>query len=383
MKEMNFGKRICNFIESKSCYIFMIGYFILLIATYFVNVVFLKEHLTIIKLIGLLLITISSVFRVCIREKNLKNKILILSTIPISILYWIFSGNLIVFKFVIILLYCKYEEFNVIVKTDMYIKTILFIVLILLSFVGLTNDFEIYRGENARYSFGFFHPNTFSMYVTILFMEYFYVFKNKLKLRFWLLIGIILSGIIIILADSRTAVVCLIMFLIYLIFEKRIILKAKLVNIIKNLYLILLILSIVLTMLFPRNIKVIYKIDTFISGRIWIQNKYMNAYDVTLFGNKMEFDRTLDNVYIRYLLNYGVLATLALDYMYRTIIKNAYRNKNILICAIFTIIALYGLMENVMFDITFNIFWIYVFKKSKITESDKNQGEEYSNVQNV
>ena len=103
-----------------------------------------------------------------------------------------------------------------------------------------------------------------------------------------------------------------------------------------------------------------WKIDEFLSGRIWIQTGYFKKYSLSLFGNVIDFDRTLDNFYIRTALSGGILCLVFYAIIIYLQSAKAIRDNNygsIIISALITIL-LYGLSENLIFYPAYTVLWL-------------------------
>ena len=88
--------------------------------------------------------------------------------------------------FIGLFLFCiasKYGEARGVVKC--FLTSHLFIVVLtcFLSFIGVISANTMYRGMVVRNSYGFYHPNTFAMEISILLFCYFYLRWEKINIK--------------------------------------------------------------------------------------------------------------------------------------------------------------------------------------------------------
>lgn len=370
-----------SFLQKKinlSFVFFSIGFFMLQISSIWVNVVFLKSYLTILYRLSIVLIAVGAGFKLSGLNLKFIHWFICFVLICISIVSYYLTSDSIILQFVLIFICCINVDFNKVVKTDLFIKKIVLVFLLVFYFLGMTDEIEVMRNGTVRKSFGFFHPNTFSMFVTMMFFEYIYLNKDKITILKGLF-GLGLAIFISIVSDSRTSLLCILIFLSLLIFKKysNTIFKNYVVSfIVKNLYLIITIFTLVFTILYNDTNSFIVYIDKLFSRRIYIQNIFYNEYSINLIGNVVDYTRTLDNAYIRIILNYGIIGYALFYYLYNKIITLSIKNKDYIIFIMFITFCLGGLMENLMFRIVYNIFWIYCLKNMFLKKENNEADDE-------
>lgn len=223
-----------------------------------------------------------------------------------------------------------------------------------------------------RNAFGFYHPNTFGMYVMMIFLDYLYLNKEK-KIRN-IIFAIFVSIFIHYTSDTRSAIYCIMGISILLLLEKlliRVIQIKPIKFILNNLYLFLLCFSIVTTLLYCSKTDFSIQLNQFFSNRLYLQSIFWKNYKLSLFGNKIIYNYTLDNGYIKLLLNYGLLATIFYGYIYNKTLKKTYLFNNYIVYFIILILLFFNVAESSMLYVYFNIFILYFFCK------DSSKGEEY------
>lgn len=354
-KEKNIGNKL-----------YFIGILFLQMSHTCMNIVFLSGYLIAIKLLGILLLI--CYFVINLKYKNIdKNKVILLSLVTISgLISYFLTTDTTIIELIIIVMASLGLDFDKVVKKDFIAKILILILIVSCYYLGYTtSDFTILRNGELRSSFGFYHPNIFGLYIMILFLEYIYIKKIKnIKL---ILIAIFLAASIDITANSRSAVLGIIGATLLLVWDKLTvkILNTKVISfILKNLYIILSILSIALTTLFINNNDMAIWINELLSNRLIIQAEFLEKYTLNFFGNAIDYTKTLDNGYIRYLLNYGIFAAILFAIISYSNIKKSIKNKNIYITIYMLIFLIYMMSEQSIFYIHFNIFLLYIFTET-------------------
>lgn len=346
--------------------LFFIGLFLLELSTIFVNVVFLQNYLNKIKLISIFLLTFCSFIKIFTIRANRKSWLFLLSLLAIGFISYFVTSRFLILELILIIVASLNIDFEDIICGNLKINLFLFVTLVLLYFIGATNGMIIHRETGLlRYSFGFYHPNLFSMYLVIMYFQYIYINRQNINLG-KILIGVLITIIISVFADSKTACFILILFLSFILLKNisfKIVSNRLIYFLSKNGFLILTIICIIITMLFISNNSMAYKLNELFSSRIYIQSLYLQEYSINLLGNDINYFNSLDNAYIKIILNFGLVGCFLYNYLYSKIIKMSYEKKDYIIYFIYVIFIIYGMMENLMFDITFNIFWLYISKQ--------------------
>lgn len=345
--------------------LFYIGLFILEISTVFVNVIFIQNHLNKLKMISVIILTFCCIFKLFEMRTNFKNWITLFLIVLIGFLSYFITSSFLLLELILLIIASLNLDFDEIIKKDFKFKLFILFALVILYFLGYTNGMLIHRPDGLiRYSFGFYHPNLFSMFLVLIYLEYTYVHKENFNI--WKIIwGLFIFFLIMNYADSRTAGYVLILFMFFLKFKKigiRIMTNKVVSFLSKNLFLILLLICLVVTVLFNKGNDLAISLNTVFSSRIYIQNLFLKNYDITLLGNNIQYLMSLDNAYLRILLNFGLIGVLIYNFIIKKIMNKSYECNDYYIYIIFIIFLIYGVMENLMFNIAYNIFWLYIIK---------------------
>ena len=148
--------------------LFFIGFFLLQLSIILVNVEFLHAYLNDIKFLSLLILALGSIVKLSKIKIGFKSFLLIVLLSVVGIYSYYKTEDTLFIKFFLVMLCASNIPFEKLVKYDFTIKLILLFSLLSLYFLGFTNSFVVMRGDLIRKSFGFYHPNTFAMYLTLI-----------------------------------------------------------------------------------------------------------------------------------------------------------------------------------------------------------------------
>ena len=348
--------------------LFYIAYFLLLFSYMFECVYLFDNYIKIIKFISILFI-LFSIF-LSLKKRKRKNELLfiiIMLLINLIVLYISKEEKILILSLFVIA--CKKINIEKLIKFDATIKISFLIIVSLLYKLGLTEIYDMVR-ENGqiRYSMGFSHPNVFAAYLFSATLSLFFVLFNKnykkSKLIFLLIASIILGYNI---TSSRTLVISIIVLIVFLCFSKK---NLKILKIAKYLPITIAAISLILGYAYNSNNQILNNLNTLSSQRVYFMNKFLNEYNVTLFGNKIEYISSiygkengieamvLDNAYLLFILKYGIIMTIIFGYMLIKTLKKFEHDRKVIIPLISFMI--YGFFESGFIYLNINIFLLYL-----------------------
>lgn len=350
--------------------LFIIAYILILASNMFAKIKYVGFALDYMDFIGIGLLALIVLFNT--KKNDLKYMILGIFVLFVTIR----TDDKSILKLLLFIMASKNIRFKDIVKYDFLIRTIFFISIIMLNDFNIMNNVLIYRNDGSiRSSLGFEHPNKLGLNIMILLADYLYITKNSKNKEHKLLdVFVILISLISIyfVSNSRSALVCVLILLIYILFEKSIInhlySKKIIKGIFKTAFIFFMILSVSLGLLFPKNIGIVNKINKMSSGRVYYTSYYLKKYDINLFGNKLvqknkEYtsDNNIlyfpfDNGYANLLLTYGLIISILLAYLFYKMLNELFKTKNYLLATIIFMFLIYGLMETGFININTNIY---------------------------
>ena len=376
--------------------IFYIAYILMLIYYMGSNIVILSNIKGYIIKFSYILLFIDCITH--FTKYKVKSLILIFICIVVSFISWRISGSGDIAILILFITSAKNIEFNNLIKFDIKIKSILLCVVLVAYILGMTDVYYMYRTDGTiRSSMGFSHPNIFATYVFSICCEYVYLNYKNMKL-YKVILLIIISFIITYFSDSRTAQFAIIILaLIWYINNKFNIFKYKVINkILTIMFIILTGVSYGTGMLYAQGNKIIEITDELLTGRIKCIYYFINKYDINLLGNELELIGTrealeyntsakiLDNSYIKILLQFGIVNYVLFVLLLYYGIKRAIKEKNYALCLIFLIYFIYGISENALYLIRYNIFLLYfsniIYLKEIDNYKDLDKGNKEENT---
>lgn len=357
--------------------IFYVGYLFLLITDVCKEINFISNNQRYITIIGyiLILIYIAMNFRT---NKKIQHKptYIYIAFFIIAIISWIFTNNFTVIRLLLLVAALYTIEFDKFIKVDVAMKILLTVLLIFSPLLGIIeNNYLLRQDHSVRYSFGFNHPNSLSIYIIMILFETVYIIykNNNIKLYKIITFGIvpILVGFIYFVANSRMSALSLLVFyvlnILYYCTPEKIRVKFKKSQNIKciviNLFGIFTLLTIFTVILSYSNIDILSKLDKIFSNRYSNYIIFINKFGISLFGTeipvKLGYGEYLDNMYLKLLINQGVLQYILYYIIFYRSSKKAYQKNDYLYLLILSIILFEGFTETNMIMPTINIFILY------------------------
>ncbi len=316
-----------------------------------------------------ILLMVQIIFMQSYKKKELM--IIILITLPVTISTGL-SGNRSLLSVWMFIVGAKEVSFDRIIKIAYRILQIMIPLVVFLRMLRIIDDYMIMRGSIQRFSLGFSHPNQLGLRIFQLTLCYCYINRAKLSLLSCCKIVFAIVFTIII-PNSQTAYISLIVFLILIliykymenqrhifteIFAKSLLVGALALNTI----------SIVLAYIDVNKNAILSQIDKWMSVRFSWCHKVWQIYGISFWGQKVYVlgEETkilgignrlwLDNAYVTILLRYGILVFLITSFTYIYLIGSMAIRKEYILVVILFLYALYGLMENGLFMLSHNIF---------------------------
>ncbi len=354
-------------------FLFCFSYFLIVLSTMYSRVYYINRYVSIFENIALVIL-----FFICIiqsKSYKLKTVIIMLLLIPIVALSSKRSTNNINLKLLLVIFASKNIDFDKMIKFDFILKIFMLLILIILHYLGFTNDVIIYRLDGTiRNSMGLVHPNLLGTYIMILCLEFIYLKNKKLKLTHYLIL-FLLVFVINYFCDSRTSSFIIIFLLIFTFYYDKInknIFDSKLFRtIICNSFLILLFISYFSSVLYHDGNYLFYRLNSLFSGRLYWIFYYLKTYSINLFGNNLRIINSftavslnisamlLDNAYVYYLLKFGLLVYVILFIAFYKSFSRMFKYKEYFLIIIFLLLLAYSLMEILAFQVAYNVFLIY------------------------
>ena len=311
------------------------------------------------------------IFLIAIQSNKykLKSILLILSISVVLLFSYNITGDSIFILAFLLIIASKNIDFNEFLSFDAKIKIILIFVIIVAYKLGLAETIIKYRADGVvRNSLGFGHPNVLGGVLLSVCCEISYLKYKKhsfLKILFFA-ISIIICEFV---CDSRSTEICILLLIIlnyvYPLFENNKIIR----KVLPFTFIILLLVSYYTGNAYGTHNSLVMKLDSIFSDRIRSIYLFLQNYNINLLGNYLEYygmwgERSsltvLDNAYMRLLIEYGIITTSFFALAFYRIIKQAYNENKYKIIVPVIVLLVYGLMENYMYFIIYDVFLMYL-----------------------
>ena len=319
---------------------------------------------------SIVILFICSIITLIFLKTNKKNWIIFTFLLIIAFFNYYITKDYVLIILITSIISAFGINFSEIIKKDLIFKLVLFFIILTAYFTGNVEKIYFIRLGEIRYALGFNHPNSLGFYVLMYYFEYIYYLKvlgglKGYKKYIFLIALNILLFYIMNLAHSRTSQMCMILYNLLLIgsyiinkLKKREKNKTHIVFF-SLMFIFLTIISFYLTKQYANENVLSIKINELLSNRLLIQNQFVNVYKIKIFGNYVEYFNTLDNSYIRMLLNYGIISWITYGIIFVKMLDTADKQKNTILKINIITFMIYGLMEWYMVRPVINIFLLF------------------------
>ena len=261
-------------------------------------------------------------------------------------------------------------DLDKVVKIAYKLLTIGIMLIVGLSVIGAIPDRILYRGMTVRHSMGFSHPNQFGLAVFQWVLCRCYLRWHILRPMDYILLGIIAFAVHRI-ADSQTAVVCILMVLMFTLFSKTmeyfdIRYEFLLYKVCTCGSIIFMVGSLILTWIDVKQYPFFRLFDLLMSARFSVCHQILKLYGSTFLGQPIyvgnaartmlgiTYDTYMDNAYVTLWMRYGLIFALLFIVVYIAQYK-LFREFPKVTMVLF-IFSIYGIMESGLYQLYHNIF---------------------------
>ena len=275
-------------------------------------------------------------------------------------------------------------NFKKILKVYIVIGISIMIIAFSASQYGIIEDLQYltYQGEEViiRHAYGIIYPTDFAAHVFYLVLAIVIYVDEKMTVvcKVWIisLVAIFLYMV----ANAKTSTICLIMFLVLCLFDKIFRNKIALIGLIMEFVPILCAIGFVL-LSYNYNPEQAWmlKINQLLTGRLELSKIGFDNYPIKMFGQFIEevgngsstVDRWdyffIDDVYVRILLEYGVVLFIVTLIILMLAINGAKKRKDFLFIMVMIVISVHSIMEHHLLEIAYNpfVFAILAMQETK------------------
>lgn len=250
-------------------------------------------------------------------------------------------------------------ELNKFVLIDLVMRVLITIASIISIQTGMTVDATYASARRMAFTFG--HPNQFGAMIMLIGMELLYILKGKKQIIAY----IINMGLMVFMTFtciSRTSILCLglysLLFVAYR-FNKKVFSNKASQFLIRNFYLICLLVSYVGYFAYKGQSDFIIKLNKLLSARLQLTNSLLDRYPLTPFGCSISMDNGfLDNGYLYVLLSFGIVCTLILAFLHNRAFDKLMKKNNYPLVIIGLVMLFRGLSESSFLSFNINTFVI-------------------------
>lgn len=368
---MNINENFKNVILQSSLFLYLISVFFIQNSTLNLNNS-LSTISTYVKVVFLAICMVSTLFFNKYRIREIP--VIIFLCIPLFITN-IITGNSPLLDLLLIVIGMRSVPLTAVLRIFLSTHVLSFISIIMLRFLNFIPDRVLIREGILRNSLGFWHPNTTGLVLLSIFLLSLLLFS---KYKYSIIIVFNVANVTLYeFTNSRTAFL-LIFFASFLIIIEPVMGRLK-INLFKFRYFIpivfvlLMIMSYTLSYLYILGNPFIHELSQLLSNRISLGSSFVQEYDASFFGRVIQYNspnfstqevigfqyRVLDNVYLKYYLNYGIFSILFLLF-YLIAISRRLADKYLVSWNMYLLIFLiYGLIEQSAFNFPTNFFLIF------------------------
>lgn len=250
-------------------------------------------------------------------------------------------------------------------KAILNIRVITFITITTLAILGFIDKGEMIMWRNnvmdIRFSLGYLHPNSLHLSLFLIIALFILCYYKKLKPKhygFMIMANIITYGF----SVSRTGLITtfLLIILAFITTLKQEKTNKYIINSCNYVYIILLVLSILTSLLFPYS-HIIENLSAILNGRIEYGAKFIQKYGITLFGSNLNNENMIiDNSYLYMLIQYGIAGLSYFSFLFWNLIKKIKENIHIEEAIVVIMIFIYMFTESFVANIFMNIILLLV-----------------------
>lgn len=298
------------------------------------------------------------------------------------------SNKIVIFYFLICIAAYDVQESNIL-KCSIFIQSIVLVVCVVGSQIGMIDDYVRADGGRMRHFLGFSWTTTGAILFLFILLQYIYIRKGMLTI--WE--DIVALGIIVFfykMTDSRFAFLISIFTILFFALYRADSHRGRFLNQFNWQWFLVPFLVAVFAILLhacynPQN-AVFLKLNKLLSGRLALGKNALTTYGVSLIGQDIEWvgfniSETLtgtynyvDCSYVKILLDHGILLLTVVLLAYGYILYQSVQKKEYYLTWIILIVLVFSITEPRLFDITFNPFFVLVMSGRKRTEWDDVKG---------
>lgn len=259
------------------------------------------------------------------------------------------------------------------VAYDFKLKITLFLIVVSLCFLGITDNYTALINEKMKMSFGFGHPNVFCFYIFTILMEWMILRFKKIRAAEWIVI-ICVYIVAYLLGAARTSSYTFIFVYFLMLTEKYApkLLRLRIYRLLVSSSTALMAsLSFLCVHYFNKHDKFMIALNQIVTGRLFLASEFLKKYNLGLFGQQIETVGTreasmtghqsmiLDNAYVRCALVYGLLFLCIFCLINAYLSATFFRNQHPELALFILFFAVIGFGEAYTLNIFYNVLMLF------------------------
>lgn len=294
--------------------------------------------------------------------------------LPIGFLSAVMSGELSSVFLVALFMLSGY-----LVKTDYVIKCYIIIAsvvvggIVLLFCLGILPYEYTNVGGRFRLKMGFEYTTYLANFFFHILLAYCAVKKKNIGIVETIVI-LIINYVIMALTDTRAAFasVLLLIFLLWMVKAVPFLFETKLFKVGMIISMpIFAVTSICTALFYNGSISWMSEINEIVTGRLFLGNKAINMYGISLIGQPIEWNtdyvmdwqrdfQFVDSSYLNIALNFGILLLVIIVFGFTYLMFKAMKEKKYVLCIAILMLGLHSLSDPQLFELRYNPFLIYI-----------------------
>ena len=278
----------------------------------------------------------------------------------------------------LIYIFCARDiNFRKIARFTWILSSIVFLLIIVSSQLGIIRDYYDYWSGRTRHYLGFLYPlypSTVMFNITALYI------CDKHKNISWFAL-MILAGINYFLYSLTDSRLCFITACIIILIAVVMKLCPTILNHMK-------IISFLMIASFPLGFMISYfgtvlyrpyglmnRLNNILGGRLELGQRSIKEYGSSLFGQRIEWIGNglsaegtkstaeynfVDSLYLQVFLRYGLIFSIIAIVILTMVLVYFYQNKEFLLLALFSVLAVHAIIDNLIFYLHYNTFWLAI-----------------------
>ena len=297
-----------------------------------------------------------------------------------------------IWEFILLVLGARNISIKKILKAYLLMIVPLVAITCIASLFGIIDNLIFYRNltsDQPRYAFGFVYVTNFCAHLFFICAAWAYLRKNEIRYIEIAAMCLIGAGCYY-LSEGRNSTICIILLIISLIVSKYIHSKENkfirsLVRVASIAWMpVLAVSSILLALIYDPNSSFMSRLNLLMGYRPSMDAVAFDRYRVTLLGQEyttrmfggkggVGFPKNyfyIDCSYVSILLSMGLVTLIAIIIMWMIITYRAAKNNDHILAVILSITALHCFMENNIFNVSYNPFFLFLFAGESLVYPD-------------